>query len=393
MEAIYCAYNLNTIMVLLTEQQQIDVLRDKCENVTKRIWIASPYIGGIKDVQKIIGGKWLLPSIDCRILTDVDAGFIRQDTFDEFMHNQVDVRSLDSLHAKIYIVDDWCLVTSANLTGTAFLCRYEMGIASDDTKEVDSTFLRWWGMASAVTALKKKPQKALVDYQDGHSFKKKFKAQPYVSGKQDKYDAVCEKYKDFAKLYEKVTGRNQQMVADGFTLLQEVDYLFNYLYHYHPQAPSKGLQSAKMLSNVQKVHAIRKYYKGMCAYYKNDPQHWRLERTRIVQKHLAPNAISKLGWKQVKEVTFCLHCLSSYSINRTKFLNPQNNDLNDIKDCWYQLLHTGKIDTSKIKYVTNKLKNFGLSSIYELIGWYYPDKYPLMNGNSDCGMRLFGYDI
>ena len=53
----------------------------------------------------------------------------------------------------------------------------------------------------------------------------------------------------------------------------------------------------------------------------------------------------------------------------------------------------GDIDWAKIKYVNDSLRNFGLSSIYELIGWYYPDKYPLMNNNSDCGMRFFGYTI
>ena len=63
-------------MKLLSEQQQIDILREKCDNAKARIWIASPYIGALKDVQKIIGGKWLLPSVDCRILTDVDNGFI-----------------------------------------------------------------------------------------------------------------------------------------------------------------------------------------------------------------------------------------------------------------------------------------------------------------------------
>ena len=74
-------------MELLTEQQQIDVLRNHCENARKRIWIASPYIGGLKDVQKIIGGKWQLPSVDCRVLTDADSGFIRKDTFDDFISN------------------------------------------------------------------------------------------------------------------------------------------------------------------------------------------------------------------------------------------------------------------------------------------------------------------
>ena len=161
-------------MKLLTEQQQIDILRNRCDKVQKRIWISSPYIGSLKDIQKIIGGKWLLPSVDCRILTDVDSGFIRDDTFDEFVSNNKEVRSLDSLHAKIYIIDDWCLVTSANLTGTAFLCRYEMGIATNDISEIEKTFVRWWNMAKAVTNLTKKPSKGLVDYQDGHSFKEKF---------------------------------------------------------------------------------------------------------------------------------------------------------------------------------------------------------------------------
>ena len=380
-------------MQILTEQQQIDVLRNKCENAQTRIWIASPYIGSLKDVQKIIGGKWLLPSVDCKILTDIDSGFIRQDTFDEFVNNQIEIRSLDSLHAKIYIIDDWCLVTSANLTGTAFLCRYEMGIASNKILEVEKTFQRWWNMATPVKTLSNKPPKALLEYQDGHTFKKKFKAQPYKSGKQDKYDAICEKYHEFAELYEKITGRNKRMVADGYTLLQEVDYLFNFLYHDHPQIPSNGQKVVRHLTIPQREKAIKKYFKDMCNYYIKDPQYWRLERTKLIQDTLSPSAIQKMGWDEAKKVIYCLHCLNSYPINRTKFLNPQNNNIDDIKDCWQRLLHTGKIDSDKIKYVTDKLNNFGLSSIYELIGWYYPEKYPLMNGNSDCGMRFFGYKI
>ena len=186
--------------MVLYEQAQIDTLRDRCDNATKRIWIASPFIGSLKDIQKIIGGKWIRPSIDCRILTDIDAGFIRKDAFDEFSKYQVEIRTLLSLHAKIYIVDDWCLVTSANLTGTAFLCRYEMGITLDNITDVEATFKKWWGLGAPVTALPQKQNKALIDYQDGKQFKRKFKAPAYKTGIQDKYDAVCEKYKDFAKL-------------------------------------------------------------------------------------------------------------------------------------------------------------------------------------------------
>ncbi len=379
--------------MILFEQAQVDTLRKKCDNAQKRIWIASPFIGGLKDIQKIIGGKWRRPSVDCRILTDIDAGFIRKDAFDEFVKCQVQVRSLLSLHAKIYIVDDWCLVTSANLTGTAFLCRYEMGITLDDVKDVEARFLKWWGQGNPVSQLPKKSNQALVDYQDGKQFSRKFKAPAYKTGEQDKYDAACEKYNDFAQLYKKLTNRNPKMVKDGFTLLQEVDYFFNYLYHDHPSTPSHGQKAPRPVSDARRDKDILRYFKDMCDWYDKDPQKWRLERTVTIQTALSPSHIDHLTRNDVKDVAMCLHCLYSYAINRTKFLNPANNDLKDIRDCWKELLHTGPITQQKIDNVTTTLRNFGPSSVRELIGWFFPNRYPLMNTNSDCGMRFFGYKI
>ena len=125
----------------------------------------------------------------------------------------------------------------------------------------------------------------------------------------------------------------------------------------------------------------------MCKYYPANKQEWRLERSKIVSDILSPQNINSLDWGKAKKVISCLHCLSSYPINRTKFLNPKNNQFSDIIECWNELLHKGRITTSKIKKVTNTLSN------YELIGWYYPDTYPIMNKNSDCGMKFFGFDL
>ena len=163
--------------------------------------------------------------------------------------------------------------------------------------------------------------------------------------------------------------------------------------HDHPYTPSHEIKEARHLTEIQREKAIIKYFGDMCSHYNNDPQTWRLKRTKTIQKILSPDSIKKIGWNEARKVTDCLHCLLSYQINKSKFLNPQNNRIEDIRECWYKLLHTGKIDYEKIKYVTNKLRNFGHASVYELIGWYYPNEYPLMNDTSQRGMKFFGYHI
>ncbi|MFC2462587.1 MAG: phospholipase D family protein [Porphyromonas endodontalis] len=133
---------MNTI---LSGQNLVDTLREQCEQAKERIWIASPYIGNFKDVQKIIGGNWMRSHVDFRVLTDVESGFIRRDTYAQFKESpNTEVRSLLSLHAKIYLIDDWCLLTSANLTGMAFSARHEVGQVVSGIEQVVTLFDQWW---------------------------------------------------------------------------------------------------------------------------------------------------------------------------------------------------------------------------------------------------------
>ena len=58
------------------------------------------------------------------------------------------------------------------------------------------------------------------------------------------------------------------------------------------------------------------------------------------------------------------------------------------------LLHDDSIPIEeRMELCNNKLRWFGKSSIRELVSWYHPDKYPIMNRNSNCGLKFFGYDI
>lgn len=379
---------------MLTTNNLVNELRNRCDNAKHRIWICTPFIGGLKEVYRIIGGQWLKSSIDLRVLTDVNDGFILKDTFAEFLKCG-EVRSLCSLHAKIYIVDDWCLITSANLTGTAFSRRYEVGhvIPSKELQSYIDLFNDWWAMAVVVNALPStSASKRMVTYQTGNGFTQKCKLPSYTALhlKNDKYTAKCDAYKDFATLYEKYTGRNQDMVKLGYSLYQEIDYFFNYLYHDCNGQPSNKCAKPRTLTKGQVKAEIIRYFKTMK--YNHD-QDWRLKRTERVRKLLSPANISSISSQDIKEVCMCLHCYWSYPINRTKFQNPANNKLSDIRKYWNLLLHTGNITGQQVLTVNANLKNFGFSAIQELIAWYYPDKYPMINGNSNCGMRFFGYDI
>ncbi len=385
---------MNTI---LSGQSLVDTLRERCDQATKRIWIASPYIGTFKDVQKIIGGNWMRSHIDFRVLTDVESGFIRHDTYTGFMASpHTEIRSLFNLHAKIYLIDDWCLLTSANLTGMAFSARHEVGQVVSGPEQVVKLFDQWWQKAQAVSSLPPSPSKTLTDREDLPKPKRLYKLPQYTSGASDQFLKKCDQFKEFASLYESVTGRNQQMVREGFSLYEEVDYFFNYLYHYHPEKPSKeytkevrSLTPKEEKKEIRLKQEIRHYFKSMP--YAPGSGQWRLKRRKRIRKILPFKADSSPGKEEIEEVLDRLHCLDSYRWNKRNIL--AENKPQSIARAWNRLIQAPSINSQLIEEVIGEIKYFGMSSACELIAWYYPEKYPKINLISESGMRFFGFDI
>ena len=379
---------MNTI---LSGQNLINALREHCDQAKKRIWIASPYIGNFKDVQKIIGGNWMRSHVDFRVLTDVESGFIRHDTYTQFKESpNTEIRSLLSLHAKIYLIDDWCLLTSANLTGMAFSARHEVGQVLSGIERVVTLFDQWWQKAQAVSSLPPSPSKTLTNREDSIKYKALYKLPKYTSGASDQFLKKCDQFKEFASLYESVTGRNQQMVDDGFTLYEEVDYFFNFLYHNHPDKPSKEYtKEVRSLTSREVKQEIRRYFKIMS--YESEKEQWRLNRRNRIRELLPFKTDSSPRKEKIKEVLDCLHCLHSYSWNKTKILSE--NDPRSIARAWNKLINAPFINAQLIEEVIGEIKNFGRSSACELIAWYYPEEYPMINLNSESGMRFFGFNI
>jgi hypothetical protein len=64
-----------------------------------------------------------------------------------------------------------------------------------------------------------------------------------------------------------------------------------------------------------------------------------------------------------------------------------------IARAWSKLINATDINAELLEEVIGEIKHFGMSSACELIAWYYPEKYPMINRNSESGMRFFGYTI
>lgn len=375
------------------------ILRSHCDSVKHRIWICTPFIGSIKDILRIIGGSWKRGDIDFRVITDIETGFIRQDTFDEFIENHPNsIRTLKSLHAKIYIVDDWCLVSSANLTGTAFSKRYEIGTDDVNISEVETFFNSLWEnkKTQLVTSWSKGKKQSQIEFEDGGVGYAKLTNLPTYSagmGKMDKYLAQCSKYKTFAKNYEKFTGRCRDMVDDGFALLQEVDYLFNYLEHV--VCVSKELTKVQQRTESTKNSLIKKYFKEISTHYEQNRNYElrRINSAKLVKKLTSPSRIKTISAKEVRTVLDTFNCFglgTDMHGHASKFISE--NSLDDIRSHWDALLNHGDITGEKV-YECRKLRHCGDSSISELIAWRFPDKYPIMNTCSKKGLWFFGVDV
>ena len=84
--------------------------------------------------------------------------------------------------------------------------------------------------------------------------------------------------------------------------------------------------------------------------------------------------------------------MNSMPINRTKFLNTKNNSIKTIKLNWKNLLHNNTEDITT-RMEKSKMVGFGKSAVQELISLYFPKDYPVINSNSNSGLKFFGYEI
>lgn len=395
-------------MKILHGQELVTELRKLSDRVTKRLWIVVPYIGSPTTVRRILGREWFdSPTVSVKLLTDTsDLSCLDTETIQLF-YNRGQVKTITGLHAKIYIADDFCIVTSANLTNTAFSKRHEIGIllTPSESKQVIETFNVWWKKSENV-----KPEKltkifkkvitskeergvslpTLFDLpEDPGSFIKNL-AKRFLN-----YDRLVADYEDFAKKYSSI-----QRIWKNKPLYFEIDGLFNYLYHHAPNTPSKeySKEQPRNLTEQRQMDEIKKWALKYKEWNKNvfrvnhgeDDIEWRMYYSKTLKRFLSSNHAKKLTKKELIEILHCLNSLNSYPINRTKILN--NNSLSEIRNALNHLVN-GEGQLASRMNECNNINYLGTSSMQEILGFTSPDIYPLINKNSNSGLRFFCYQV
>lgn len=389
--------------MILSEQKLGIELRKAFDNAKSRIWIAVPFIGSWNLVERITGISWVAKrNIDFRLLTDVsNEQFIDSKTYQKFKQ-QAECKTLEGLHAKIYIIDDFILLTSANLTGTAFSKRYEIGITLGNDQVVVRTFLKWWNIAKTIDKdwLPSKSDNGAKNEEPEVNNISKLKKlwelpkSPQTGNDFKEYFNTLNFYNNFTSLYEV---HAERLLVD-LPIYQEVDSFLNYLFHEHPDKPSSEYleKGNRELTEKGRISELKKYftqYKNWLADHPTFENH-RIDNIKTIKLKLSKSKIDKLKQEDIELVINSLHCMKSLALNRVKFLNQRNNKIEIIIKSWKDLLHNDDTDLPKrMQTCKNNLYSFGKSSISELLAWYYPNQYPIINRNSNSGMKFFGYDI
>lgn len=387
-------------------------VRTLSDSAQSRVLIVSPYIGRWPAVASLLGAKWwqgsLLPLrviTDVSVTSNVNLGTLRR------LADRGTVKSLPGVHAKLYIFDDLAIVTSANLTETAFTKRREVGLLLDanEAQDVIDLFASWWEHDCHEIAQDKftaweRPGSPNETEQEGIPL-------PVLWGLPDapedssfqasgaRGDAFS-RYQRFLKSYDELAGRYKsvQRLWPKSPLYLEVDSFLNFLFHDADGKPSKEFyytSRPRELTDVQRTAEISKWARRFAKSIESgSAEAWYKRNVETVRRLLNRESINSLSREGVREVAGCINAMN-HRLNKFKFLNPKNNTIAEIRKSWRHLLHGGGTEATRIAQCNSDLKlySFGTSSIQELLGWYYPEKYPLKNGNSDAGMLFFGFRV
>jgi len=348
--------------------------------------------------------------LDLRVITDIsDPRNANRGTLLHFIDRGT-VKSIPGVHAKVYIFDSCVLLTSANLTETAFTKRREIGtlLNEQESAEVIQIFEIWWRLAealneTALSELEKSAKTEVFPEPDGVGLPSLWSLPSRPATEQFEGSGEAERtsnYRQFLKNYREISSiyESVQRVWPKAPLFLEVDAFLNYLFHEADDRPSFAYWGDVPKSHMDangRLHEIALRAPEFARWCANhlDEESDRMDRLVTVQELLQRDRIPQLSWEDARSVADRLHAMGARQLNKYKFLNGRNNSIETIRSAWADLLFGKDSEDRRIRSCDDRLRFFGISSIQELLGCFYPEQYPLRNSNSDSGLKFLGFDV
>jgi hypothetical protein len=395
-------------MKVISGQTLVDVVRKLADNAEERLWIAVPYLGTYNTVQEILGSSWLTKhKISFKLLTDLNELNSVSAASITLLKKRGLACSLIGLHAKIYVIDNYCIIGSANLTRTSFTKRYEAAIlfSPNESQKAIELFEEFWRKGKKISDSELQiydskrnpkedegPNKGLVTLSKLH--KTNFIKEERLGKKYLSFNSIVEQFKDFTKQYEAVIGKR---LWEGVPIYYEIDCLLDYLFAHAKRKPSHPYKYIKgrKLNSKEQVEVLKKYVSLFKEHVRKNnikPNNYK-EATSVFRKNLSKNNYKKLQWEDIRKMLWFTNAGGSQPINIHKATNPKNNKLPLVRHLLYNLVNGEEQLEWRMYECDTQIYGISSALMNEILHFYNPNIYPLINLRSCSGLRFFGYQI
>lgn len=378
-------------------QDMVDFLRTN-STAGERLWLAAPYISSFNTIQYLFNLSYLKKhKTNFKLITDIKNASIYNRNILEFFIQNGELRTLENLHAKLYLMGKHAVITSANMTYRAFFVNYETGVADTNNDKYEILFESLWNNSTPVTQeeLEINIKNSNINFDEDTIYSSmNIRELPPELTSNSNYVNFLKNYKILMDEYE-TTGR---IWNNNTPLKFEIDAFLNYLFHHSPNHKSSNFYTnnsinidanEKLLTNCKKeffdwiTSDVSKPY---------DNENKRKEFATKAKLLFSKTHIEKLTVKQCAE--FLGECANTYLKNGVRFnwmeKFEKSNDIETI------IKYIGKLKTCEIEKIDNIVNNspvnfMGISTSQEILG-LLRDELPIRNENTNAGLRYLGYE-
>ena len=377
-------------------------LHEHSGRICNRLWISSPFISSEKIFYYIFQiSKIKKHKPNFRLLTDLNNISINNyKILKFFLGNNCELRSLKHLHAKMYLMDDYSVVTSANMTYRGLYVNYETGVAGDilDVDRFEAMYNEIWELGTPVNQEMLDEALNNSTYIDTEGFNPDLKPiikLPKELTEKCSYEQFLNEYNELSKQYESY-GR----IWKNSPLKFEIDSFLNYLFHHSENNSSKDYYYSFEVNNLNSEpkakllkNCIQEYHNWIISDSVWDNEGIRMNYRKNALEIFSDQNIDSANLEDISE--FLANNINTYLTNSVRFnwkeKFAKENNVKDVKSCIQKLKIASPKELDKL-IKNSSIRYFGESTAQEVIG-LLRDELPIRNENTNSGLRYLGYNV